>query len=219
MESTEPVFRVMGQFLGLFVRTHEFFQGSLIYYVDRPDLMIPMGDSLISTPGFRVCWEGQAEGLEGLRQKGWSLFNLLALLRVLENYNTKVKIVAQGDNQLIITKYKIMVNVDPVQRKKEIQKIIDNNSAIMSGIMEATGKLGLIINRDEVSSSADFFIYGKVPIFRGKLIALETKKWSRVNAMTNNILPTFSNSMATVSTGAMSINQHSPDPFEVIRNF
>lgn len=41
-KSVNPIFRVMGEFFGLpnlFVRTHEFFEKSLIYYTGRPDLI------------------------------------------------------------------------------------------------------------------------------------------------------------------------------------
>lgn len=91
--STNPLFRVMGQFFGLenlFTRTHEFFEKSLIYYKDRPDLMmINENRKVVNKPGEFVCWQGQLGGLEGLRQKGWSVFSLAVVERESRLRNTK----------------------------------------------------------------------------------------------------------------------------------
>lgn len=47
--TTKPVFRVIGQFFGLynlFTRIHEFFEESIIYYKDHPGLMSLEGNTL-----------------------------------------------------------------------------------------------------------------------------------------------------------------------------
>lgn len=48
-------------------------------------------------------WYGQEGGLERLRQKGWTLVNLLIILRDSKIRNTNVTVLAQGDNQVITT--------------------------------------------------------------------------------------------------------------------
>ncbi|EJY57425.1 AAEL017355-PA [Aedes aegypti] len=108
-EANDPVFRVMGQFLGLpnlLVRTHEFFGKSLIYYKDRPDLMRVENGTVVTSTEEMVCWKGQPGGLEGLRQKGWSVVNYLGIERQAKIRNTQVRCLAQGDNQIICTLYK-----------------------------------------------------------------------------------------------------------------
>lgn len=106
-DANNPVFKVMGQFLGypnLIVRTHEFFEKSLIYYNNRTDLMtVEKGEVVNRDPERIVCWRGQKRGLEGLRQKGWSIVNLLIIRREGKVKNTKISILAQGDNQVICT--------------------------------------------------------------------------------------------------------------------
>ena len=75
-DSNIRVFRVMGQFVGypnLIVRTHEFFEKSLIYYNQRPVLMTVEDDLIINNSSHTVTWNGQLGGIEGLRQKGWSV--------------------------------------------------------------------------------------------------------------------------------------------------
>nr|WAK77063.1 MAG: polymerase [Rhabdoviridae sp.] len=215
LEATGPVFRVMGSFLGypnLIYRTHEFFQKSLIYYNGRPDLMLVSGDSLVCSSQARVCWEGQDGGLEGLRQKGWSILSLLVIQRESRIRNTRVKVLAQGDNQVICTQYKLRATDTPQNTSLSLQDIVRNNGAIMSSIKEGTVKLGLIINEDETMQSADYLNYGKIPVFRGRILNLFTKRLSRVMCTTNDQIPTAANIISTVSTNALTIAHFDTTP-------
>nr|CAG9163313.1 MAG: RdRp L [Obodhiang virus] len=207
-ESNGPVFRVMGQFLGLpnlIERTHEFFEKSLIYYNGRPDLMTVRGKEVISNKGEIVCWEGQKGGLEGLRQKGWSVLNCLMIERESKIRNTQIGLLAQGDNQVITTHYK----TEPYQTEEElhmhINNIIANNNKIMDAILEGTEKLGLKINMDETIQSADYINYGKVPIYRGNILGLNQKRWSRVNYVSNDQLPSCSSILNSASTNSLTV--------------
>uniref|UniRef100_A0AAN0LJ79 Replicase n=1 Tax=Lobos virus TaxID=3139875 RepID=A0AAN0LJ79_9VIRU len=220
--ANNPVFRVMGQFLGLpelFVRTHEFFETSLVYYGPRPDLMEVQGDTMISKAEFPVCWEGQQGGLEGLRQKGWSIVNLLVLLREAKTRNTLVRTLAQGDNQVICNTYRLPQSTDQDETEQRIAEVIRNNEAIMTAVSAGTGKLGLLINRDETMQSTDFLSYGKVPVYRGNILPLEAKRWSRVTCVTNDQLPSLSNVLSTISTNAITIAQHSPSLLDPTVNY
>ncbi|AEI52253.1 RNA-depedent RNA polymerase [Maraba virus] len=218
-ESNGPVFKVMGQFLGyprLIERTHEFFEKSLIYYNGRPDLMRVRGNSLVNASSLNVCWEGQAGGLEGLRQKGWSILNLLVIQREAKIRNTAVKVLAQGDNQVICTQYKTKKSRNDIELKAALTQMVSNNEMIMSAIKSGTEKLGLLINDDETMQSADYLNYGKVPIFRGVIRGLETKRWSRVTCVTNDQIPTCANIMSSVSTNALTVAHFAENPVNAI---
>ncbi|ACU65444.1 RNA-dependent RNA polymerase [Drosophila obscura sigmavirus 10A] len=213
-ESNGPIFRVMGQFLGypsLIERTHEFFEKSWIYYKDRADCLEVKGDRIYSTEG-QFCWNGQLGGLEGLRQKGWSILNLLVINRESKIRNTMVKCLAQGDNQVIFTSYKIEQYRTNEERNFNIRAIVQNNNEIIDSISNGTKKLGLLINHDETIQSADYMIYGKVPVFRGVFQSLETKRWSRVTCVTNDQLPTLASIMSSVVSNALTVahSSHSP---------
>ncbi|QKV49535.1 large protein [Bughendera virus] len=218
-DATGPVFKVMGQFLGyenLIYRTHEFFEESLIYYNGRPDLMSVEGDSLKNNSDRRVCWEGQAGGLEGLRQKGWTVVGLLMIKREAKVRNTKVKILAQGDNQVICTQYKIQGSSNDLELRQKLQEVWVNNQNIMKAIKLGTERLGLIINNDETIQSADYLNYGKIPVFRGRILNLFTKRLSRVMCVTNDQLLNYGNIMATVSTNALTIGHFDLTPRDAI---
>lgn len=94
-----------------------------------------------------------------------------------------MKELAQGDNQVIFTDYKVLPSI-PLD--EEIDKISKNNSSIMKNVGLSASKLGLIINEDETFTSGGFTIYGKVPLIFGNMICLETKKWNRIICVTND---------------------------------
>ncbi|ASM90779.1 polymerase [Holmes Jungle virus] len=218
-ESNYYVFKVMGQCFGLpnlFTRTHEFFEQSLVYYPQRADLMTVNGNTLDNFSEYLVCWNGQKGGLEGLRQKGWSVLNYLVIERESRIRNTKVKVLAQGDNQTISTFYHLQSHFDDRELIDQLHNICKNNKAIMNAIEQGTTKLGLIINRDETMISADYLNYGKVPIFRGVIRGLHLKRWSRVNCVTNDQVPSLSNSLASCATNALTVSHYSEDPLNAI---
>jgi hypothetical protein len=90
--STAPIFTVMGKFYGLprlFERTHLFFQESFIYYATRADTLHLTDEGIEYRGSVRTCWNGQQGGLEGLRQKGWTLCSMLVVEREGRSRNTK----------------------------------------------------------------------------------------------------------------------------------
>nr|BDO24648.1 large protein [Oita virus] len=213
--ATGPVFKVMGAFLGypnLIFRTHEFFEQSLIYYNGRPDLMQVRNGTLENNSEHMVCWQGQQGGLEGLRQKGWTVVGLLMIRREARIRNTKVKILAQGDNQVICNQYRLRHSTDEVELRQNLQDIWHNNNAIMNAIQIGTQRLGLIINEDETMQSADYLNYGKIPVFRGRIINLFTKRLSRIMCVTNDQLLSFGNIMSTVGTNCLTISHFDTSP-------
>ncbi|AZS32226.1 polymerase [Rhinolophus rhabdovirus DPuer] len=218
-DATGPVFKVMGAFLGypnLIYRTHEFFENSWIYYNGRPDLMCIRNNELENNSEIRVCWKGQSGGLEGLRQKGWTVVGLLMIKREAKIRNTAVKILAQGDNQVICTQYKLRHSVSELDIRRNLQNVWENNNSIMRAIQVGTTKLGLIINEDETMQSADYLNYGKIPVFRGRILNLFTKRLSRIMCVTNDQLLSFGNIMSTVSTNCLTIAHFDTSPFDAM---
>ncbi len=129
-----PIFKVMSQFLGfktLISRTHEFFEQSLVYYKERPDLMRVVGEGLECTTNARVAWNGQDGGFEGLRQKGWSVCDSLKLERAARHRNVEIDILTQGDNQIVFTRFK----VPTFRTQEELQEALDQTARINTQVM------------------------------------------------------------------------------------
>ncbi|USL85426.1 MAG: RNA-dependent RNA polymerase [Dermacentor reticulatus rhabdovirus 1] len=211
-KSTSPVFKVMGQFLGLpnlFALTHEFFETSFIYYGERPDLMEVRQGEIVNKTEDIVCWNGQEGGLEGLRQKGWSVLNLLVILRESKIRNTQVRVLAQGDNQVICTRYSLPDNLDLTTRQEELEKVFVNNMTIIDSITAGANKLGLLINQKETLIASDYLTYSKVPVYRGNIYPHEVKRYSRVTCIPNDQVPTVASAVSSVSTSALTVAQFS----------
>lgn len=211
-EANNPVFRVMGQFVGmpeLFCRTHEFFESALYYYRDRPDLMIVEGGNIRNRGPDLVCWKGQPGGCEGLRQKGWSVVNYLALLRESKKWNTRMRYLMQGDNQVICTFYKTRSSRSQEEMEGYLNDIHSNNNAIMEAIQVGTQKLGLIFNNDETLQSSQLMVYGKVILINGSITGLPEKRLSRCLCTTNDQLPSIGSVSGTVVTNALTVCNYS----------
>ncbi|AJN08917.1 L protein, partial [Ekpoma virus 1] len=221
-ESNGPVFKVMGEFLGfpnLILRTHEFFENSLIYFPGRPDLMTVKDNKVHALQGTKSCWDGQKGGLEGLRQKGWSILSFLMIEREARIRNTLVKVLAQGDNQIITTHFKTDPWVNTEQLEENLQRIQANNEMIMRAIARGAGKLGLVINQDETMQSIAYLSYGKVPIFKGNILGLPLKRWSRVTYCSNDQVPSASTLLSSVSTSALAVCHFSRRPHDAIAGY
>ncbi|UJY53556.1 L protein [Mundri virus] len=221
-ESTKPVFKVMGQFFGypnLIARTHEIFQKSWIYYPSKPNKLQISNNQLRSCPGSLYFWNGQKGGLEGLRQKGWSVISLLMIEREARTRNTMVRCLAQGDNQIISCQYKTDSWATTADLITNLKNMRANNESIMRSIREGASKLGLIINEDETMQSIDYLNYGKLPLIRAKVMGLTPKRWSRVTCCTNDQLPSVGNLLSTVSTAALTVCHFSNNPSDAMIGF
>lgn len=229
-EANQHVFSAMGQMIGLpnlFTRTHEFFETANVFYLGKPSLLTVKTDEtgfeyVGCSSSWTVAWLGQWGGLEGLRQKGWSLTNVLVIMMEAERTTTaKVKILAQGDNQVICVTFSVKSGHKGGADPADIAEVDKLNRDFMDRVEARTEELGLKVNQSERLVSTDFMIYGKVPIFKGNIYPVESKRWSRVTCVTNDQIPSIANVMSTVSSCAMTVAQYSavPIPSMVLADF
>lgn len=106
-EETSPLFTDLDNLFGfsrVFSRTHELFNFSSIYLADNtvsPEIS-ENGDDLRESDN---VWKRHLGGLEGLRQKGWTIWTVVILKRVAKSFGIQCQIVGQGDNQVLISSY------------------------------------------------------------------------------------------------------------------
>lgn len=219
-KATKPTFTVMDKFFGykrVISRTHEFFENSLIYYKARPDwLTVSQGEVTNRSPEHLGCWQGQAGGLEGLRQKGWSILSLLMIEEQADFSNVNIKVLAQGDNQVICCNYTPRYSRTEEELVNNLRDIVNNNDRLISSVRIGIEKLGLVINEDETMQSADFTNYGKVVIFRGHICCLEEKRYSRVTCSANDQLLTIGSTLSAVSTNCLTVAHFSKSPIRAM---
>ncbi|AJR28409.1 polymerase [Chaco virus] len=218
-ESNNKIFRVMGQFLGmpnLIERTHEVFNKSFIYFVNRPDLMSVKEGQIVNNSSNKVCWQGQLGGLEGLRQKGWTISSMLMLNRLPRRRNTMIRTLAQGDNQIVITTYRPRQWSCDEEKLIIFQEIKANNDEIMKEVANGAVKMGLEIKKEECMQSTGFLNYGKVLIIKGVIYPITSKRIARVSSINNDQVPTMANILGTVSSCILSISHFSTDIFPIL---
>ncbi|DAZ87956.1 TPA_asm: L protein [Psilorhabdovirus 1] len=212
-ESTAPIFRVIDKAFGLsnvITRTHEIFQQSFIYFANKPEHMEVFDNQIRNKPmSPLVCWQGQAGGLEGLRQKGWSIVSLLMINRESKNRNPKVRTLAQGDNQVVCITYKLPKQQSKEDREQSLRELSLNKDFLLKSIHHGAAKLGLIIKPEESWSSFNYLIYGKFALVGGNLICSESKRYSRINVVSNDQVQNMSNSLSSVVTTCLTVGQQS----------
>ncbi|DAZ87761.1 TPA_asm: L protein [Sphaeridiorhabdovirus 3] len=222
-ESTAPIFKVMDKAFGfknLIARTHEIFQKSFVYFANKPEHMEVVDGVIRNKPGSPlVCWHGQAGGLEGLRQKGWSIISLLMINRESRNRNPRVRTLAQGDNQVVCITYKLPSFNTPTDRLQNLKELSENKNHLLACIYGGASKLGLIIKPDESWGSFNYLIYGKFALIGGNLICSESKRYSRVNSVSNDLIQNMSNSLSSAVTTCLTVCQQSDSVTKAIHMY
>ena len=115
---------------------------------------------------------------------------------------------AQGDDQVVRTLYKVPSCDDEEVLKGHLRDIVRNNDHIMDGVVGGSTRMGLILNRDETLQSAEILCYGKKILFRGNLLPPECKVFARTTSVSNDQIPSFANIISTVSTNSLTMAQH-----------
>ena len=133
--------------------------------------------------------------------------------------NTKIKVLTQGDNQIVCTLFKKKETRTEGELREELNNMFTNNWIIMEEIENRSADLGLIIKPEETMVSADLLIYGKLPIFRVLMSGLGTKRWSRISCTSNdhNHIPSLASSLSSVNTAALTVSHFSNTPEESMR--
>lgn len=198
-ESTYEVFKVIDEALGykrLISRTHEIFSSCFITYSKRLD-KIPKDLS----ENLPWCWWGHKGGLEGLRQKGWSVVGALLLRKVARLVGRKIQVLLQGDNQLVVLRYDCMYSKTEKEYLQERINIRRLSEEVLNNICVLSDSIGLHIKREETWMSNNILYYGKYPVLYGTARGMVLKRLCRLFSMANELTPSLANLLnATVTT-------------------
>ncbi|WPV62684.1 MAG: RNA-dependent RNA polymerase [Wufeng shrew rhabdovirus 7] len=204
-ESTSPVFEILDRAFGwtsVISRTHEIFENCIIYYADYQEI-IPR-DLKEHHP---ICWHGHKGGMEGLRQKGWTVIGILLFRRVTQEHTVDMKMLAQGDNQVFSLLYQIPPSTDDKQYVSEIQRLRKKTESILSEVIVKSNMLGLPVKKEETWISRSVFLYGKTPVINGAIKSSIVKIISRLYMTTNDLAPTLQNTLSSLLTSSLTLTQ------------
>nr|UQU68823.1 RNA-dependent RNA polymerase [Sambucus cytorhabdovirus] len=208
-DSTYFVFLSLGELFGmpnLYNRTYEIFQESYIYLADGSYIPRVRGGLLqLEEP---YAFTGHRGGMEGLRQKGWTIFTVCCLNMVCSKYNCTYKIMGMGDNQVLqitLYTYKIDHRGQPTEEgNNEMKAVLDE---LFADLVCTFRQLGLPLKPLETWMSEHLYLYGKYPLLRGVPLSMDLKKIMRMFHNSNDDIMTIENGMGTVYGNAASATQ------------
>jgi len=203
-EETEEIFEFFDGLFGVknvYTRTHEMFEKSFIYLADGTFIPEFISPRVMKTGD--ECWTGHLGGLEGLRQKGWTIFTVCIIKSIMEKFKIKYTLLGQGDNQVLILYYDHQLDGITIQNLH--QEILDDMEIVFS-------QIGPPIKPSESWSSSNIFVYGKFTIVNGCPMVNNGKKLCRMMAMSNEGFPTLESSISALSANLTAVCNSSINP-------
>lgn len=192
---TQPVFKSFDALFGfnrVYQRTHEMFKSSLMYLLNGSYTPKLQDGEFVQQLG---SWFGHLGGIEGLRQKGWTIWTVCLILLCAEKTPIQLRLMGQGDNQ-------ILKQVFPHGMQED--KCLQYHYQFTAKLNDMLSKIGPPLKMEETWTSKDLFIYGKYVIYKG--VALETsyKRLVRMFKMSNEDFPTIESAISSMTANVSS---------------
>lgn len=191
-EETHAIFKDFDDLFGLtnvFTRSHELFNTSWLYLADGSITPKFSGQNLVEEPG---VWTNHKGGIEGLRQKGWTIFTVVLLKMVSDMMGVKCQLLGQGDNQVLINTYYPRPGVTIREQHQEFMASLDS-------FLET---IGPPLKTEESWGSSKFFIYGKCPLYEGNPLPMSLKKTCRIHRLNNDGLINLDGTLSSIAANA-----------------
>ncbi|DBA37103.1 TPA_asm: L [Pelargonium alphacytorhabdovirus 1] len=211
-EMTSGVFSAIGRLFGLpdlFNATYDIFESSYYYLADGSYLpRVERGELQCDEP---FSFTGHKGGMEGLRQKGWTIYTVCCLEVILSKYDCTYKIMGMGDNQVLqITVYSKKVTFQGTATEEGLDDMRRIIEAIFSDLVSSFTDAGLPLKPLETWMSEDLYLYGKVPLWKGVPLSMDIKKIMRTFPLSNEDVMTLENAMGTILSNSTAATQATP---------
>lgn len=190
-EETKPLFEDIDNLFGftnLVSRTYEMFSESQMYLANghhNPEVD-EKANRLKNGP---TVWDGHKGGVEGLRQKGWTLFTVSLIKRVARLLGLNCTLMGQGDNQVLITTY----------TKHPEKSYREQHSDFISVLTRCLSSIGPPLKPEETWSSSHLFSYGKYAVWKGAPLSNSLKMVVKLARMTNEGLQNIASTLSSIT--------------------
>lgn len=134
-------------------------------------------------------------GYEGMHQKKWTFITIMVILFVADSLSLKVRVIGQGDNQVIFTKF--------AKHQQGSVKILQQR--FLNMLAGYYAKIGLKIKPTETWYSSTVFEYGRERIIEGMVVPPSTKRSLSVISDVNDGYASFQTHATTIETSTESI--------------
>ncbi|QWT43296.1 putative large polymerase protein [Alphahymrhavirus distinguendus] len=202
-EETDPIFSDFDHLFGfsnVFSRTHEMFNKSDIYLLNGSYLPRPQGDGLMHDIG---CWNGHLGGIEGLRQKGWTIWTVILILLCAEDLPVQIALMGQGDNQILRESYSVEIDT---------ARMMEIHFQFLGRLNDMLEHVGPPLKMEETWTSEHLFVYGKYMIHKGASLPTYGKRICRMFRLSNEDYPTLESTLSSLSANLSSAMACSWDP-------
>ncbi|UNI74094.1 MAG: RNA-dependent RNA polymerase [brine shrimp arlivirus 5] len=192
-EAVEAIFYQMGCLFGmpnLITFTHEFFEMATLFLSSFANPPEKWAGGCFEQSQACDChlWFGHFGGLEGLRQKGWTIITVAMLEVVKIQSGIDSLITGQGDNQVIIFFIKFPRGLTLTDAQL-VEYFTEQIREYIRQIEEVSAGMGQQLKTDETWVSSRIVEYGKDMLVDGVFIPATLKKVSRAFEVTNEIAP------------------------------
>lgn len=187
---TSPFYEILDQMFGFtncFGRTHEMFFNSWLYLIDGTYLPEVTDQGLKEDIG---CWRHHLGGIEGLRQKGWTVWTIALIRLSAESFLFTLRIMGQGDN--------VMLALDFPDGTPDFQ-VVEQTKNFIAKLNDLLSKIGPPLKVEETWISRDLYLYGKYPIYKGAALTMSLKKSCRMFRSCNEDYPTIESSLSSLA--------------------
>nr|DAZ87848.1 TPA_asm: hypothetical protein [Clonorhabdovirus 2] len=198
-ENTEGVFSFLDQLYGtshLFLNSHRVFERSTMYMCHGVHELRQGKDM-----GGDNVWTNHRGGIEGLRQKGWTLLTICVIKEVAWELNMKASIMGQGDNQVIALRFNLLDGSEAA-----LQTAIASFMKFRTRLLSVFDGMSLPIKTTETWSSTSLFAYGKDLYFKGEKLGLAFKRASRCHFLVNEGFPSFHDFLGSAASAVTALN-------------
>lgn len=201
-EETLGIFTDFDRLFGLskvFSRSHELFSDCTFYLADGT--ITPEWDGFIMKEGLGT-WRSHLGGIEGLRQKGWTVFTAVILKYICDWRQIKYQLLGQGDNQVLITHYYPSTD----------RTVAEQHRLFLHHLNTFLRTIGPPMKLEESWSSSLFFTYGKYPVLKGVPLSMSLKRISRCGHLNNQGILSLDSVLSSITANTASAISMSKNP-------
>lgn len=177
----------------------------------NPRLAPPDYDEILEPIPGDYYYHGHLGGMEGMRQKLWTIITISLIKLAAEQVNLNISIMCQGDNQVVMVSYPTDISTE---RDLLRRRLLDT-------LEEKFGSVNLQLKIEETWFSSRLCEFGKVRYLDGEAISNSDKKINRCIPDINDGICSLMSSLSTINTITESTSKfdHSPDTAFVINQF